>query len=298
MHVTKLKANKAKCLIKDMTNPDDCLELNPYEKFLQNTEEWTSEGGSFSKGGCNVYGSDIKNCFFYLMSEKNMNALAAAKELNVPMSTAHAWKVAKKASDEGAPIIRKKKGRVPLLSEEHARFLTNLFDKNPSLAIHEVVKSLRDQFADTQISDKTVYYFVTKKCNITLGKAFTRTVERNSPETIEKRYRWAIKQKKTTMNFMDNCVFIDQITTRVRMKTSADLTEKKKAQPPTVIFGAISMYGLVNVFEGSAKSQTTCKKKDVAGDSSRAPKKTQKIFDIKCDALYNRVVVFKPLSSV
>lgn len=209
------------------------------------------------------------------MYEKNKSIRSAAAELKVPQSTAQSWiKKAKQAGDEtleerkagsGRPV-----GRPPVLTEDHKEFLINLVDEKPSLVLEEMVESLTSQFSDLQIQKSAVHSFITKKCNISLKRAHFHSIERNSPDKIEDRYNWVKLWQETDMDYMSNCVFIDEAAFHINMKRSLAWSKKgeravvvvpKTRAKTTTILGAISPYGVVNIRVRRPKVQASSKKK-------------------------------------
>lgn len=215
------------------------------------------------------YKSDVKNHFFFLLSEKNMSIRAAAKELQIPQSTAQSWqKKAEKAGDKEIETrvsgSGKKAGGPPVLTEDHARFIIDFLDENPSSVLDDMMEGLTSQFSDLQIKKSSLHDFVTKKCNITLKRAHFHAVERNSPEKIEER-NWVKNQLQTDMDFMSNCVFIDEAAFHINMKRSMAWSKKgeravvvvpKTRAKTTTILGAISPYGVVNARVRCPKSSS------------------------------------------
>lgn len=62
---------------------------------------------------------------------------------------------------------------------------------------------------------------MTSECYLTFKKAHLYSIQRNSPENIEQRYTFALKWvKETDMEFMSNCVFIDETAFQINLERS------------------------------------------------------------------------------
>ena len=101
-------------------------------------------------------------------------------------------------------------GRPPSLREEHRVFLIDYIDKKPALTLDEIMDGLSAQFMDLSISKTATYNFVKEKRRISLKKAHFHPAERNSSENIERRYTWIKRWMETDMDYLSNCVFIDE----------------------------------------------------------------------------------------
>ncbi|EIE79019.1 hypothetical protein RO3G_03724 [Rhizopus delemar RA 99-880] len=91
-------------------------------------------------------------------------------------------------------------------------------------------------------------------CNLSLKKARLQPIDRNSEEKIQERLDWVRKWEKTDMDFMKNCVFLDESAFHINLKrsmawskkgTPAVVTVPKTRATTTTILGAISTEGLI-----------------------------------------------------
>ncbi|KAG1054711.1 hypothetical protein G6F43_003288 [Rhizopus delemar] len=155
----------------------------------------------------------------------------------------------------------------PKLVDEHQQFLIDLIDGNPSLVLDEIVTRLTEQFAGLNIKKSALHNFMTKKCKISLKRAHLQSVERNSPEKIEDRHAWVTKWLQTDMDYLSNCMFVDEAAFHVNMKRSA-LT--------TAILGAIFPFGVVNVSVRRPKAIAPSKKHKTTGSCRTVDKITSK----------------------
>jgi hypothetical protein len=128
----------------------------------------------------------------------------------------------------------KKTGHKRILTEEHKQFLLKYIDENPSAVLIEVVESLVRNFEGLKVSRSTVYNFMTNQCNLSIKQAQFHPVERNSEEKIHQRYDWVRKWKQTDMDFMTNCVFLDESAFHINMKRSMAWSRKGTSAIVTV----------------------------------------------------------------
>ncbi|KAG1315702.1 hypothetical protein G6F64_000460 [Rhizopus arrhizus] len=188
-----------------------------------------------------------------------LNVAQAARKLCMPTRTAQGWYDRDQQNPQD--IIQRKTaknpvGRPPSLGEEHRVFLVYYIDKKPSLILDEIMDGLSAQFMDLSISKTAVYNFIKEKCRISLKKAYFHSVERNSFENIERRYKWIKIWMETDIDYLSNCIFIDEAAFHIGMKRTvawskigsrAEVVMPKTRAKTTTILGAISPYGVINV---------------------------------------------------
>lgn len=149
--------------------------------------------------------------FFNLKIEKYMSASTAAKQLGIHVRTAQRWVKQYNTCPDSIFEDCEKVGRKCILTEEHKATVVNFIDTNPSATVVEVTEHLLKQFTDLKVSRSTVYNFMRNECSLSLKKADFHSIERNSPKKIEERYNWVCKWENTDMNFLTNCVFLDEL---------------------------------------------------------------------------------------
>ncbi|KAG1574860.1 hypothetical protein G6F48_013255 [Rhizopus delemar] len=122
--------------------------------------------------------------------EKAMTPGQAANQLGVNRRTAYNW--VKKDQENSSDILElnngKKVGRPSILNEEHKRHLVSFYDDNPSAIVDQAMDSLTSEFTGLKIGKTSVYNFMTRECNLTFKKAHMHSIQRNSPDNIERRY--------------------------------------------------------------------------------------------------------------
>lgn len=159
------------------------------------------------------------------LHERGMSARQAALKLQINLRTAQRW-VANDQQDPQTYIARKggsgrPVGRSALMDERHKTHLINLIDEEPALVLDQMMeRSLTASFSDLKISKTALYNFVTNECKISLKRAHFHSVDRNSPEKIKARKEWVEKWMNTDVDYMSNCVFIDEAAFHINMKRS------------------------------------------------------------------------------
>lgn len=77
---------------------------------------------------------------------------------------------------------------------------------------------ITNQFVDLKVSKTALYDFMRDKYRISLKKAHFHSVNRNSPESLEKRYDWVIRQHQTDIGYLSNCAIVDDAAFHIDMK--------------------------------------------------------------------------------
>jgi hypothetical protein len=82
------------------------------------------------------------------------------------------------------------------------------------------MKHLRQVFTELKASKSTLFDFVKKRCNLSLKRVRLQPVDQNSEEKTQERLGWIRKWEKIDMNFMTNCVFLDESAFHINLKHS------------------------------------------------------------------------------
>ncbi|OAD67553.1 Homeodomain-like DNA binding domain-containing transcription factor [Phycomyces blakesleeanus NRRL 1555(-)] len=200
--------------------------------------------------------------------EKCMSTSAAAKQLGIHVRTAQRWVKQYNMCPDNIFVNCNRVGRKCILTEEHKNVVINFIDTNPSATVVEETEHLLKRLSDLKVSRRTVYNFMRNKRNLSLKKADFHSIGRNSPAKIEKRFDWVRKWENTDMNFLTNCVFLDESAFDINMKRSRAWTQKGTraifTRPITrvntaPILGDIYASGLITV--GVRKPRPTKKRK-------------------------------------
>ncbi|KAG0807782.1 hypothetical protein G6F17_010171 [Rhizopus arrhizus] len=139
-----------------------------------------------------------------------------------------------------------------------------------------------------------------EKCRISLKKAHFHSVERNSSENIEKKYEWLKRWLETDMDYLSNCIFIDEAAFHIDMKKTvawskissrAEVAIPKTRAKTTTILGAISPYGAINMKVRKPRAVNQIKKRKAGGGKavintqSRGGTVTGHYFNFICDTM-------------
>jgi hypothetical protein len=171
------------------------------------------------------------------------------------------------------PKGSKNSGRRPILNDNHKEHLISFVDANPSVRLDEMMTSLSSEFEGLSVSNSTLYKFVTEKCALSFKKAHMHSKRRNDPENIQARHDWASHWMQTSMDFLSNCVFIDESAFHINLKrtmawsqrgTRAEVVVPQTRAKTTTILGAISALGVINI---KVHRPQISKKRKVAGSS-------------------------------
>lgn len=229
------------------------------------------------------YKDSEKEQLFALVYERGMSVRQAALKLQITPRTAQGW-VADDQRNTQAYIGRKQGsgrpvGRPALMDDRHKTHLVNLIDEEPSLVLEQMMDSLTASFIDLVISKTDLYNFVTKECKISLKRAHFHSVDRNSPEKIKARKEWVEEWMNTDMDYISNCVFIDEAVFHINMKRSiawskvrsrAVVKVPKTRAKTTTILRATCAFGVVIIKVRRPRVIPASKKRKTAGSSGPA----------------------------
>jgi len=257
------------------------------DKGLSTVKKNNSPGISKDGISKHVYSDKVREQFFELKAEKLLSSRAAALQLGINPRTAQKWaKTYKEGGYETFPSPKKyQRGRKPILQDEHKAHLIEFIDENPSAAVDQMVDSLTRSFEGLEIKKSAVHKFVVTECNISFKMVRKEAVERNSESNVMKRLEWIKTWEKTTMDFMTNCVFIDEAGFHVNMKRSQGWAAKGETPVvitpstravSTSIIGAICGEGVVNLSLRKPKAPVRSKKRKTVTGAAENPIHTYK----------------------
>lgn len=113
---------------------------------------------------------------------------------------------------------------------------------------------LTSQFVDLEVSNTASYDITRNKCRISLKKAHLHSVNLNSYESLEKICDWVTRQQLADMDYLSNCVFIDETAFHVNIKRAVTWSKVgAKVVLPNIrvktvtTLGAICAIGVINV---------------------------------------------------
>ncbi|CEI99660.1 hypothetical protein RMCBS344292_13743 [Rhizopus microsporus] len=216
--------------------------------------------------------------------EKLYTVAEAGRIHNVPEKSAQRWirNFKKTGQIEPNDVIH---GPPPILGEEHKTFVINFIDDAPTKRVDDVLNALVTHFEDLSIQRTAVHDFMTNDCKLTFKKVSLHSEARNSPETIQKRLEWAKKWLATDMDFVMNCVFIDESAFSINLRRTYGyapagkkaIVETKSTRAKThTILGAISAAGVVQVSirKPPVKKKDQSKKRKLVDGASTTVKRS------------------------
>ncbi|KAI8969389.1 hypothetical protein BDB01DRAFT_856051 [Pilobolus umbonatus] len=226
-----------------------------------------------------VYSDRVREQFFELKTEKLLSTRAAALNMGInPRTAQKCVKAYKDSGCESLPVPKEyKRGRKPVLQKEHKSHLIEFIDENPSAGIDQMVESLTKEFEGLQIKKTAVHQFVVTECNISFKMARKEPAERNSELTKSKKQEWIRAWEMSDMDFMRNCIFIDEAGFHINMKRSQGWAKKRETPVvvtpttraiSTTIIGAICSAGVVNLSLRKPKAPSRSKKRKTVGGTS------------------------------
>lgn len=205
------------------------------------------------------YSVDQKTLFIYYLKLKLFSAAKAARMAGINERTGQQW-AKRLATDPEWDIYEKNTNKVnrkkSQLQDEHKQHLIGYFDEYPQARTKDAVDSLTENFENFSLKETVVGEFISKECNISIKKATRHPEPRNNPDKLRLRREWVETWSKTEMNFISNCIFIDESAFDINMRPSTArsargtpaviITPSTKAASHTIL-GAISSMGVVNI---------------------------------------------------
>ncbi|RCI00974.1 hypothetical protein CU098_011803, partial [Rhizopus stolonifer] len=155
------------------------------------------------------------------------------------------------ASDE----INEESRYVKKLNIEHKDFLVEPFDKGPAATIEDAIEELPANFEGIEIGSTTVHDFLKIDMNFAFRRATFHAEKRNNEKNVEERYKWATEIANSDVDFLRNCIFINESGFHVNLKRTGAWGPKGKTPVIEVensyavshtILGAISIYGVIH----------------------------------------------------
>ncbi|KAI7907173.1 uncharacterized protein BX663DRAFT_419240, partial [Cokeromyces recurvatus] len=103
--------------------------------------------------------------------------------------------------------------------DRHKVYLVEFYDNWPQARVVDTMDSLTQKFSDLTVKKSTAHNFLKAECNLFfLKKLTTQPAARNSPNKIQARKDWVIKWSATDMNYLENCIFVNESGFNINMK--------------------------------------------------------------------------------
>ncbi|RLV89542.1 hypothetical protein JA1_005107 [Spathaspora sp. JA1] len=102
-----------------------------------------------------------KEEFWHLVIEQGCSAYRAAKIMGIKLQTAYTWKRNwnQRIVNEinGIHVVPKKRGRKPLLTEDHKHFLEDFINQDPTVTLETMVDTLKEKYSDARATVPAVH---------------------------------------------------------------------------------------------------------------------------------------------
>ncbi|KAI9254709.1 hypothetical protein EDC94DRAFT_678790 [Helicostylum pulchrum] len=96
------------------------------------------------------------------------------------------------------------------LAEATRNAVTEFYYKQPTATAEQLLDRLTSTFEGLSLSKSTLYCYLNDLWILSLKKAQLEPLERNTPERIQARKKWIEEMKSMGVDYMNNCVFIDE----------------------------------------------------------------------------------------
>ncbi|KAI7846699.1 hypothetical protein BDC45DRAFT_542629 [Circinella umbellata] len=196
----------------------------------------------------NIYTFEDRKRYFYFLKEKLMKPKQAA---NVNYDTARKWKQTYEDDPErNIPIKKTNKTIyriVSQLNEAHKSYLIN-FDEDSTATIQDTVEDLTAKFADLDIKKSRVAEFMKEECNLSIKVVSRHPVARNKEENLQKRADWVEKWVQNGMDYLKNCIFVDESGFDINMRRSrgwSPRSSKSITETPSTKATSHSVLGVI-----------------------------------------------------
>lgn len=197
--------------------------------------------------------------FYYFNRIKLWKAAPSGRQAGINERTAQAWAKRLKEDPEWN-IYEKDTNKVnregSQLQDAHKEYLYNFFDEYPQANRQDAVYSLTEAFDGLNLKKTVVGDFILHDCNLSIKKATLHPVARNSSAHIQARFDWVTEWSKTDMDYLQNCVFVDEAGFNINMRspharpvrgTPAIVETPTTRAISHTILGAISAIGVICV---------------------------------------------------
>ncbi|KAG0758276.1 hypothetical protein G6F57_008732 [Rhizopus arrhizus] len=129
------------------------------------------------------------------------------------------------------------KRKTGMLQQAHKEYIINLYDQRPDARVVDVIESLTKLFENFNLKETSVRNFIRNECNLSFKRATLHPEERNSDDKLQQRFEWINRWAATDMDYMSNCVFVDESGFNINMRSPSAWS--------TV--GAISVLGVLDI---------------------------------------------------
>lgn len=172
------------------------------------------------------------------------------------------------------------------MDERHKVHLLEFYDNWLQARVLDAMESLTQKFSDLTVKKSTVHNFLKDECNLSFKKLTRLPVARNNSDKIQARKNWDIKWTATDMNYLENCVFVDESAFDINMRPPSGWSVKGTpaiTTTPTIkavshtVLGAISTKFVVAIELRNPQEERSKRIKIVhSGRKRKAPTEKKK----------------------
>lgn len=175
-----------------------------------------------------IYSLQDREAFFPDWIEKPGTSISSiAKSLGILSRTAQKWVSEYKEADDGELPLPKIKGNPkPRLNDEHKDYLKDIVDDNPSSTLVDMLDALCTSFDGLNVSKYSLNRFLKDECAFSFKLARKESVDRNSEAKIEQRFQYVTQLMDSDVDYLSNCIFIDEAAFNNNMKRSGGWAPK------------------------------------------------------------------------
>lgn len=114
------------------------------------------------------------------------------------------------------------------LSQEHKDNIKNFYDENPCATIQDASRNLTESFEGFNLKSTVVGKFISEECNFSIKRPTRHPAARNDEKRKRERFEWVQKITETDMNYLENCVFVDEAGFDINMIPRTARSERGK----------------------------------------------------------------------
>ncbi|KAG2232257.1 hypothetical protein INT48_001542 [Thamnidium elegans] len=184
------------------------------------------------------------------------------------------------AKAKGNRISNEIKARAVHLVDVHPKNSTRavaldlkLEPRTPTSTIDQLMEQLNTSFDDLMISKRTLYRYMADLWLFSLKRIQMEPEKRNSSEKIQQRKEWVIAAQVMGVDYMTNCVFIDEAGFNANLRRTqgwapigeTPIVKVKTARANSIFLGATSPKSLIKVCLRKPVPPPSSKKRKLAG---------------------------------
>ncbi|KAI9471063.1 MAG: hypothetical protein EXX96DRAFT_507510, partial [Benjaminiella poitrasii] len=216
MEIVLTEINDPNIVLETITSKKQYLENKSPEKIKQKIAKppKAKKEDNNKSTVYNLYNDNQRINFISKMIDLPLGSRKAAKvarELGINVRTAQRW-WSHYLETEELPFKKTTRitGRHSQFTEEPQRFVKQMVVDNPQTTVDEVLENVTSEFKDLTISRTQLHHHMKNTLNLTVKYPTFETIARNDPDNLESRFQWFQLYKDTDLDYLKNCVFIDE----------------------------------------------------------------------------------------